>query len=237
MTSKPSSLALMISLVAICATSLAMQDSTLPEAVKQLASSLKGKGPAEAGKVIHKALGEPARMVGSGVRIEQWDVAGGSVTYNPIAGVSFVAGGKSVSLIETHNRIDQNVIDSYEMTTPPTRGTRYWMGNLELRKDGSYQFTDSHQNLDERKSSGPCFFVTHPTGRYELRISQNLEGSPLLENVPAGSEVCKLKFTPSDGGKSMTYTVTSDPVTRRLAFGGPNAVAFRMDRGWSNVWK
>ncbi len=71
--------------------------------------------------MISKRLGPPQRDNGSGVRIEQWDVSGGVLTFHPYTGPTFFnrKAQKFFRLLRTTNPVHANLLQSYEMTTLP----------------------------------------------------------------------------------------------------------------------
>jgi hypothetical protein len=66
--------------------------------------------------------------------------------------VSFRAkGGKVVWLTATINKaLHALITDTFKMTTMPERQMKYWLGNLRLKPDSTYEFVDSGQSLDHR---------------------------------------------------------------------------------------
>ena len=89
--------------------------------------------------------------VGSGIISPQWDVESGVLDYR-LGLVSFRAkGGKVVWLTATINKaLHALITDTFKMTTMPERQMKYWLGNLRLKPDSTYEFVDSGQSLDHR---------------------------------------------------------------------------------------
>lgn len=136
----------------------------LPTAVWQIVHSIQTKSPDEVKAAIVKQLGAPQRDIGSGLHIEQWDLPEGVLTFHPGLGPTFIDSKtkRTVWLMRTRNHIGENLFQSYEMTTvpdPKNYGNCFWLGNLKINADMTYQFKDSGQNTNQRNGQGDNYFM------------------------------------------------------------------------------
>jgi hypothetical protein len=210
--------------------------------VDRLKVELRGtKTAKQAREIFVKLLGPPDRDIGSGVSIEQWDLAGGVLTLHSSCGpILEPEGGGTVWLIETHNTLQENLLGRYEMTTRPSdggHGTRYWLGNVELRPDRTYAFQDSRSNLDQRAGQENNFFMKHPEGQFEIVYAPGTTPATLLETLRVGATVAKVKFTSKDGEPTAQYSIVSGSDARMLCFAGIGESEFEMRRGWNSNWQ
>jgi hypothetical protein len=210
--------------------------------IERVAGKLKeAKTFEEARATIVEQFGTADRDIGSGVSIEQWDLDGGVLTLHLLSGPTFsLIGGDTVWLVETCNPLEENLLGSYEMTTKPdenNRGTRYWIGNLDLRKDGTYAFRDSQSNLDRRDEQNHNFFMNHPRGHYEIVYSPGLGPDTLLETLETRATLAKVTCAADGSVADRQYFILSDPHMRRLSFSAAGEIEFEMDKGWTNYWQ
>lgn len=212
-----------------------------PPAIQMLAAKLQGKDSAEVRTAIIAQLGPPQRDVGSGLRIEQWDTAGGVLTFHPGSGPNFFdpKTKKQIRLLRTNNPAHSNLLQSYEMYTSPTppNGIKFWLGNLRFDDGMTYRFKDSGQNMDHRQGQADNFFMRHPSGKYEVSYSAPVMRDTLLETLAEDVTIARLIFTSADGKSVATFTITSSEVSRRLTFASDKPLCFVMDTSWKNFWK
>jgi hypothetical protein len=212
-----------------------------PQAIQDLASVIQGQRPDEMRAEIIRHFGKP-RVVGSGYRIEKWDVWGGALTFHPVTGPTFFdpQTNKHFSLLRTTNPAGANLLDSYEMTTlpdPKNHGTRSWLGNLKFGADGTYQFLDSHSNPDDRVGQRDNFFMLYPAGTVKVRYVHPVTADTLLESLPEETVVAHVDFTSADQKHQATFSITSSERTRRLTFGADTPLSFFMDGSWNSFWR
>lgn len=199
------------------ATNLALAHS--PTSIQMLAKEIRGKKENEVSAAIVKRFGPAARNIGSGIISPEWDVESGVLDYR-LGLVSFqVKGGKLVWLTATINKaLLALTTDTFEMTTMPEPQMKYWLGNLRLKPDSTYEFVDSGQSLDHRTGQKQNFFMKHPYGRFETHFAPGCTGDTLLEDLADGTFLCSLTFLSTNGGPQVTYDIIVYPDERRLAF-------------------
>ena len=198
--------------------------SAAPKAVQDLAAEIRGKSPDETRAAIIARLGPAKRNVGSGFRIEQWDLPGGVLTFHPRTGPTFAERktGKNFHLVRTKNPAGTNILAGYEMTTvpdPKNHGNCFWIGNLSFGPGPAYRFVDSGQNTSFRDAQGQNFFMLHPAGTVEIRYVAPTTADTLLESLAEGATVAHLIFTSADKKDHATFSITSSERSRRLVFG------------------
>ena len=133
-------------------------------------------------------FGPAARDVGSGLSIHQWDVESGVLTYSGGLASFQTKGGKSVWLTATVNKaLPALTANTFEMTTMPEPQMKYWLGNLHLKPNSTYEFVDSGQSLDHRTGHTLNFFMKHPNGRFETRFAPGCTGDTVLEDLTDGT--------------------------------------------------
>jgi hypothetical protein len=184
---------------------------------------------------IVKRFGPAARNIGSGIISPQWDVESGVLDYR-LGLVSFRAkGGNVVWLTATINKAQLALTtDAFEMTTMPEPQMKYWLGNLRLKPDSTYEFVDSGQSLDHRTGQKQNFFMTHPYGRFEIHFAPGCTGDTVLEDLTDGTFLCSLTFLSTSGGPQVTYDIIVNPNERRLAFSTKRRpFVFLMDKGFA----
>lgn len=205
----------------------------LPASVQKLGEEIRDKKGDEVSTAIAKRFGPPARDVGSGVSIQQWDVESGVLTYS-LGLVSFLAKGRKVWLTQTVNKALPTITaDTFEKYTLPEPQIRYWIGNLSLRPDSGFKFVDSGESLDHRANQSQNFFMEHPAGRFAVRYAAGCSADTVLERLPEATLVCSLTFFPADGSPEASYDIIAYPSERRLAFSAKKRqLMFLMEKGW-----
>lgn len=217
----------------------AASPTKLPPKIVELQSSLAGMSRQEAYEITRKHFGNPARDVGSGFRIEQWDVGGGTLTFHQAVGPTFSDVSGSVTwLIATRNEVEANLHDSFEMYSlyeqdPNKNRTGYWLGNLELHPSGKFEYRDSGQHREYKKQFPRHFFADHIKGNFDIEYSAGVAATDALEGIDDGKEICRITFRSGDDSK--TFGIVTSREGRRLRFES-GAQVFRMNRGWNQYW-
>ena len=156
---------------------------------------------------------------------ERWTFDRGVLTIDPVAGAFFVTrGGDMIRLARVRNPLKETLYGSYEMTSRPTADyghERCWLGNVELRVDGTYAYRDSGNFLDRRKDQAANFFMLHPAGRFDVTYLDGFGPTTLLESVRGHQRIAALAFHAPDGAEK-TYFIATGPGTdpRELVFEG-----------------
>jgi len=212
-------------------TTSAVGDS--PAAIQKLAKAIQGKKGDEVASAITNQFGPAARDVGSGVTIQQWDVESGVLTYSRGLVNFRDKGGKLVWLTTTVNKaLPSLTADSFEMYTLPSPQMKYWLGNVSLRPDSTYRFTDSGSGLEHRADQTQNFFMRHPDGRFAIHFAPGCTADTVLEHLPDGTVLCRLTFLPADGGAEASYDVIAYASEKRLAFDSKRPRVFSMEKQW-----
>jgi hypothetical protein len=201
-----------------------------------LRAEIQGKQPDEVRTLIIRRFGPPARTVGSGFRIEQWDVEGGVLTFHPASGPSFDKGREGTWLMHTNNPVGLCLFGGYQMLNKPEApdGMQYYLGDLSMTWDSTYIFLDSKAFPERRQTNS--FFTLHPTGRVEIKYAPRITGDTRLEDVPDGSLVATLTFVAAQSQSTKVYRIVADHTERRLRFAGED-LPFEMDKSWVNFWR
>ncbi len=71
--------------------------------VLSFGKTLQGKSPDDIHTAIVDRVGPPTRHVGSGLRIDQWEIVGGVLTFHPLQGPSFTKDKVLTRLLTTNN--------------------------------------------------------------------------------------------------------------------------------------
>jgi hypothetical protein len=205
--------------------------------IEALIPQVQGKDASQVRALLIRQFGPPSRDIGSGLQIEQWDVDGGVLTFHPLQGPTFQKQGVRTRLIRTHNPASLCLLGSYEMVTASQsqHGMKYWLGDVVLSGD-SYNYTDSHDNLDHREKQRDNFFMLHPKGLVQVKYASGITPETLLEDLPDDSLVATVTFAAPDRRVSKTYRILSNRTSMYLAFEG-DEMQFRMTRGWANYWR
>ena len=205
--------------------------------IDKFAATLQGKSPEQIRDLIEKKYGSPDRNIGSGLVIDQWDIAGGTLTFHPLAGPSFDNGKKVVRLMETTNLLKDCLFGSYEMYTlpdPNIHGNQFWIGNVSMT-DSKYEFTDSNSNLDHRSGQKSNYFINHPSGTVRVNYSQNINSDTKLEDLADNHLVATIEFSSTDGVSHSKFDILVNSTDMRLVFES-NKIPFEMNKGWSSYW-
>lgn len=212
-----------------------------PEPIRKLAAGIQGKPSPEVREEIITRYGPAQRDIGSGLRIEQWDLADGMLTFHPIVGPSFKdKAGKLFWLMRTSNPVGKTILKSYEMTTlpdPDNHGNRFWLGNVKFGADGSYRFEHSDQHAGHRAKQRGNYFIENPTGSVAVRYPEGITADTLLESLPEDTLVARLEFLSADGKNKAAFSIKSSERARTLTFGAETPISFAMDASWQNYWR
>jgi hypothetical protein len=222
--------------VVLAATLLFAQGAHKTPNIKSLTQEVQGKGAEEVRALIVRRFGPPAREVGSGLQIEQWDVDGGILTFHPLQGPTFNQGGVLTRLIRTTNPAALCLFGSYEMDTEPEGhpAMLYYIGDVSLSAD-HYKFKDSGSNLDHRNKQKNNFFTLHPDGLVEVKFASGVSAESRLEALPDDSPVATVTFSAPDRRFSATYRIVANRSSMSLAFQGKGP--FQLKKGWVNYWR
>jgi hypothetical protein len=205
-----------------------------PTSIQRLAKELKGKKGDEVATAIIKQFGPAARDVSSGVSIQQWDVESGVLTYSLGLASFRTNDGKVVWLTATVNKaLLALTADAFEMYTLPEPQMKYWLGNLHLKPDSTYEFVDSGQSLDHRTGQTGNFFIKHPDGRFEIHFAPGCTGDTVLEHLTDGTFLCSLTFLSANGGPQVSYDIIVYSSEKRLALSTKRRpLVFLMEKGF-----
>ena len=205
--------------------------------IKRLTQEVQGKGPAEVRALIVRRFGPPARDVGSGFQIEEWDVDGGILTFHSLEGPTFKKGGVLTRLIRTTNPAALCLFGSYEMDTEPEGypPMLYYVGDVSLSAD-HYRFRDSGSNLDHRDKQKNNFFMLYPDGLVEVKYASGVSAETRLEDLPDGGPVATVTFFAPNRRFSATYRIVANHSAMSLAFQG-KGMPFQLTKGWVNYWR
>ncbi len=177
-------------------------DQDLPPEVRSFQRVIQRMTPKQVADAAVERFGRPARERGSGISILEWDVAGGVLTASPHHGLPTfrTSAGRKVQLIATESRAGPNVSQSFEMVSrpdPANHDTTFWIGNVEIRPDGTYLFADANANLNDRGDQGGNFFVRHAAGHVTIEWVNGVTADTLLESA-SDREVARLTFAAGD---------------------------------------
>lgn len=213
---------------------------TLPTAIAQLQTDIRGLRPIQVREAIKKRFGQPSREIGSGIRIPQWDVAGGKLTFHPLRGPTFTTpSGEDHWLLRTTNPARETILSQYEMFRSPDpagRRPQYWIGDIYLKNDLTYRYEDGGMNLHDRGDQSHNFFILHSIGQVEVEWSKGIKDDTPLESAGDGT-IAQLVFHAAVGSASLRCRVVSRTSDRRLQMlpEGGNA-SFSLVGGWKNFW-
>jgi hypothetical protein len=119
------------------------------------------------------------------------------------------------------------------MTTVPEPQMKYWLGDLSLKTDSTYEFVDSGQSLDHRTGQTQNFFINHHNGRFEIHYAPGCTGDTVLERLTDGTVLCSLTFLSANGGPPVSYDIIVYSSQKRLAFStNRGTLVFSMDKGF-----
>jgi hypothetical protein len=207
--------------------------------IEALTQQIQGKQPDQVRALIVARLGPPARDIGSGVRIEQWDVDGGVLTFHPMTGVDFERGGVWARLIRTTNPVESCLFGSYEMKTvaEAPHGMHYWLGEVVISPALQYLYTDSGSNRDHRAAQGDNFFILHPMGSIRVEYGASVGSQTRLEDLRDGTLVATVTFLAKDDQSAKQYRIVAHTNSMRLEFDADGASHFEMGRPWVSYWR
>ena len=181
----------------------AMKDA--PEEIRALARELQGKEPDEMRETIIRRVGNRGRDVGFGLCIEQWDLAGGTLTLHPITGPVFERDGMSYRLMQTRDPAGKCLLGSYEIATlprPGTHGSCFWFGNMTLSPDGRYHYRDQwtvpKRTLRSRRQ--PLHGL--PRRDVQSRIRPRCDRGDALEDLADGTRIATITFVGDGTGRT-----------------------------------
>ncbi len=190
------------------ADSLSPSLQTLKEKVKY------ARNPREAFGIIVKMYGKANRFLGSGISIAQWDIDGGYVYSHPFFGVSYskkdydISDSDAVYFINTENKVEENIIGTYRMTSLKNRvkPAQYWYGYLELEEDGKYFFKDEIWEKEQIKQRNN-FFHNNPKGTYTIEYLNNIKADSLLEEMEEGTMLARIKFVSGNKSEILYFSI------------------------------
>ncbi len=220
-------------------------DMDVPISIRDLITEIQGKSPDEVTSIIHKRFG-PGHDIGSGFRIELWDIDGGVLCYSPPNSPTYKKAGKAIWLLKTTNYLGANLNSSFEMTSLPTKQNHneYWMGDLKLRPNKTYQFKfpdddkePSHTgNPDVDKSWRVNFLRLYTKGKVSVRYADQMTSKTLLENVPDRAKVAEITLTSMDGRQKESFDVVNWTTARMLFLINVRIPGFQIWKAWDNNW-
>jgi hypothetical protein len=207
-----------------------------PKPVQDLVAAIRGKDDSGMRQEIVRRFGEPARDVGSGLHIEQWDVAGGVLTLHQATGPTFsdAKSGKTLRLLPTNNPVGKNVLTDYEMYSKPNRVHKggAWIGNLKFGPGKEYRFEESPPARGTRGERPDNFFFQHPCGTVEVLYPEGINAETPLESLAEGSVVARLKFTSGPTPGRAEFVIKSSEKGRHLSFDAEKPLPFGMGAAW-----
>ncbi len=207
-------------------------------AIEILANDIQKKAPHEVREVIVEKYGQANRDIGSGFRIEQWDIHAGILTFHPATGVYFQKDGVIHSLIETTNYVKEALFGSYEMSSLPdhnNHGSSYWLGNLEL-SDRSYLFKRSRLSYDKELPIRENYFFLHPEGMVKIDFASESITRGKLESIKDGATIATITFSTKDSVAKVKYSMVTRKSPKMLFFASEKGVPFKMDKAWGSYW-
>ena len=218
--------------------------SLLPPQIQEAKKLLKGKPRNGMRQIMIEHFG-PAQRVdyvrGTSLPIDQWDVAGGELAFNPVVGPTFTPKGQErIWLHTTHNPVRKNLLGNYEMTSlaaDDPNAQRCWLGNLQIEPDLSYSYKDSGQFPEKSAHQTRNFFYLHLAGTVEIQYATGVTDEALLEALTTESMVAWLHFRSDDGRARQTFTITTKAPHRSLVFGASAPLSFDMDKSWESDWE
>jgi hypothetical protein len=199
----------------------------------------RGAGLSDVHREIRASYGEPTCQSGTS---EQWNIDDGVLTFSPIAGVFFISSsGEMIRVVRKQNPLEQSLFGSYEMVTRPDarhEHTRYWLGDVDLRANGTYVYRDSQQFPEQRADQGNNFFMRHPSGTYQLDYLYSYGPKTLLESIRGHKRVARLTFCGSNGVEKPYFIARkADLFFDKLVFESDESMEFEMDMCWDTHWE
>jgi hypothetical protein len=209
-------------------------DGRLPNRVQELSFDAQQRGLSleDVHQQLLESYGQPAL---TGDSSEQWAVDGGVLTFDSVAGLSFVTDkSEMIRVIRNRNPLRESIVGSYEMSTRPTsehQNEYYWLGDVELRTSNTYAFTDSGQFPEQRFDQSENFFMLHPNGTFNLTYLNGYDPTTLLESIRGHETVARLTFRSPDGSER-EYLVARQ-TRNHLAFESNEELEFEMEMWWN----
>ena len=210
--------------------------------IQAFALGIQGIRPDYVRAACIRRFGFPDRDVGSGVRIDEWDLPEGVLTFTSGGGPTFFdsKSKRLFHLLRTHNPAGSNILSGYEMYTlpdPAHYNLQSWLGNVKLC-ESTYRFKESGGATPaQRAAQAKNFFMRNPAGRVEIRYAAPVTAESLLETLPEGTVVARLVFTAADHKQRATFSITSSEPARCLRFGADQPLTFSMSTSWHNFWR
>ena len=197
---------------------------------------------------IVRRFGPPPRDVGSGLLIPEWDIDGGVLTMSleaenaPAVPPSFVtADGRTFWLIQSHNLAGANLVAQFELTTVPdsNHGSAFWVGDLKLNPDNTFEFTDSRANPAERHGFAGSFLTKYPKGSYEIYFLPGISAATTLENLSGDTWIAKIVLSSPDHKHELQTGVRSDSNHRLLYLTSLESgkLPFTAEKIWDHAWE
>ena len=179
---------------------------------------------------IYATYGKPQENSASAA---QWTFDGGILTIDPVAGAFFVTRqSEMIRIVRLRNPLKETLYGSYEMTSHPTSDyghERCWLGDVDLRVNGTYLYKDSGNFLAQRKDQSQNFFMLHPSGRYDVTYLGGFGPTTLVESIRQQRRIAMLVFHAPDGAEKIYFITTrTDFIWRELVFEG-DQMEFEME--------
>jgi len=202
--------------------------------VVALAREMHGLGLPAARDLIQRRFGPANRDVGSGERVEQWDVGGGVLQLN-ILGVAFTSGDASTRVNRTTNLAGECVIGSYEMF--PLTGS--YLGTVTISAGGSYHYEPSNSWDRDAPGQQGNFFMLHSDGIARIDYADGVGPDTRLEDIAIadGQRLARVVFTASDGSSTSPFNVIVTPSAMMLALKPDVSAPFTLTKCWVNYWR
>jgi hypothetical protein len=179
---------------------------------------------------IYASYGKPRENSAS---VAQWSFDRGILTIDPVAGAFFVTReSEMIRIVRLRNPLKETLYGSYEMASRPTADydhERCWLGDVNLRVNGTYLYKDSGNFLGQREDQSHNFFMLHPSGRYDVTYLTGFGPTTLVESIRGQRRIAVLVFQAPDGAKK-TYFIASRTgfMVRELVFEG-DQMEFEME--------
>jgi hypothetical protein len=174
-------------------------------------------------------------LEGRGPR-DQWTFDRGILTIDPVAGAFFVTReNEMIPLIRVRNPLEEALYGAYEMASRPTADYGYehcWLGNVDLRVDGTYVYKDSGRFLSQRKDQADNFFMLHPSGRFDVTYLNGFGATTLVESIHRGQRIAKLTFRASDRPEKTYFIKAVGGVGLRKLAIDDDEMEFRLESGF-----
>lgn len=205
--------------------------------IDAIAREIQHQSPAKIRELIVKRLGPPARDIGSGFQIEQWDVDGGVLTFHQAMGPNFTKDNKTTRLLITNNLAGIYVKGSYQMTSlgHAPIGVHYYLGDLKISAN-EYRFVDENKEfLKEHQAQRNTFFFQHPHGKAMVKWKTGFSAVTRLEDVPDGTTIAIVTLSTFDSNAKKEFRIVSNQSTMSLSIVAPG-MGCSLSQGWLNYW-